>query len=174
MCINLLLAGYDTSASAGTSMGYLLARGHDYSSKPPPKNADCPFTLRNSLWESLRKEQEEVVAKYGPNIATCKGNELTKAFESMPYLKACMWEAIRVFPTVTHVQRQLLVDIPAEGTTLPAGTLGLLKLIPHKEHDPLRMKPHSRSRRCPFDLQGIDRSALDHDSYDFNPDRWLE
>ena len=28
-------------------------------------------------------------------------------------------------------------------------------------------------RRCPFDIHGKDRSGLDHDSFDFNPDRWL-
>ena len=84
-----------------------------------------------------------------------------------------MWEAIRVFPTVTYAMRQVLVDVPVEGTPLPAGTSALLKLIPNKEQDPLRMKLHG-SRRCPFDLQGADRSALEHDSYDFNPDRWLE
>ena len=46
-------------------------------------------------------------------------------------------------------------------------------LHPNKHEDPLRMYFPPTDRRCPFDLQGVDRSKVNHDGFDFNPDRWL-
>ena len=29
------------------------------------------------------------------------------------------------------------------------------------------------TRRCPFDINGLDRTGVTHDAYDFVPERWL-
>lgn len=46
--------------------------------------------------------------------------------ERMPYLTACLQEAMRLYPTTPLLSRELLVDVAWHGSTVPAGTQVLI------------------------------------------------
>ena len=82
-------------------------------------------------------------------------------------------ETMRLIPAVRAVFRQAVVDMDVGEYTVPAGTSVGVALSPNLHTDPLRAQISAGQRRCPFDIHGIDRSELRHDSFDYNPDRWL-
>jgi cytochrome P450 family 12 len=103
MCIDNILAGVDTSASAAIAILYCLA-----------KNQDKQEKLRAEICEIL------------PN----KNDELTVArLQSMPYLRAVIKEGIRLYPPTAGTMRSAGDDLVLSGYRIPKDTDIVLNLM---------------------------------------------
>lgn len=123
LCINALIAGSDTTASALACTTYLIARGHDRTSAKPPTAQDTPFIVGNQLWQDLVAEQEAMIREHGrDNGAYERPQAARAALKDMPYLTACIRESMRLIPVVQSVMRQTKEDITAGRYTISAGS----------------------------------------------------
>lgn len=92
----------------------------------------------------------------------------------MALLRCCLLEALRLQPVIGAAIRVTTRDVDVGEYHLPKGSTIFLPLVPHGHINPLRKPLPAEQRRCPFDADGIDRTATGHDGFDFNPHRWLE
>ena len=92
----------------------------------------------------------------------------------MTLSRMCCLEALRCVPIVRGASRKAVTDLEMDGYAIPKGTTMLLSFFPNKHVDPLRQPLSAGQRRCPFDFNGVDRTATGHDGFDFNPHRWME
>ena len=90
----------------------------------------------------------------------------------MQLARMCVLEGLRLVPAVSAVVRKATTDIEVDGYNIPKGTMMFLSVVPNKHIDPLRNPLPASERRCPFDYNGVDRTATGHDGFDFNPYRW--
>ena len=59
-CLNMLIAGLDTTASTLSSMVTLIAKQQEAQDGELVTQADCPFAIDTSLWRDLQEEQQRV------------------------------------------------------------------------------------------------------------------
>lgn len=93
MAEDMLLAGVDTTSSAVTSILYQLA-----------KNPDKQLKLREEILKILPQKDSKLTAT---------------SFNSMPYLRAVIKEALRLNPTVNGTVRSLDHDTVLQGFRIP-------------------------------------------------------
>ncbi|XP_055539547.1 probable cytochrome P450 12a4, mitochondrial [Wyeomyia smithii] len=125
MAFDMLLAGVDTTATGSTGILYCLARNPDKQ-------------------EKLREELRSIL----PN----KDSPLTvENMQNMPYLRACIKEALRICPPIAGTARAVGKDVVLQGYQIPKGTeVAMAAMILHQED-----KYFDRAR-------------------DFLPERWLK
>eukprot|EP00879_Flechtneria_rotunda_P021265 GHRR01022404.1.p1 GENE.GHRR01022404.1~~GHRR01022404.1.p1 ORF type:complete len:376 (+),score=150.75 GHRR01022404.1:280-1407(+) len=95
--IGMVIAGNDTSGLGITGILGLLP-------------------LMPEVMQLVREEQDEIVAKYGPNFTR-------SVLDQMPYTDAVIKEALRFTPPATFAFRKTMVDMEIEGKFVPAGSV---------------------------------------------------
>lgn len=145
--IGLIIAGNDTS---GLGISALLAI----------------LPLFPGVMEKLRKEQQEVIAKYGPDLSI-------NVLDAMPYADAVVREVLRVAPPSAQVTRQTLVDMEVLGKFVPKGSRLLLSTLMGQVLTDPKLNPSLGSEQ----LQTLDRTWYTIDAktlkQDFKPEHWL-
>lgn len=116
--IAFLMAGYDTTAFSLAWALYLIAQSPE--------------------WEERMVREVEEVAGDGPVTAA--------HVERLNVVQQVYNEALRLYPTAPVIVRDILDDIEFEGTTIPAGTIGIIPIYAiHRHHrlwnDPNRFDP---------------------------------
>ncbi|KAF8071285.1 cyp26b1 [Scenedesmus sp. PABB004] len=146
--IGLIIAGNDTSGLGITALLALLP-------------------LFPDVMRQLRAEQEQVVAKFGPELSVA-------SVEAMSYASAVVREALRVAPPATQIMRKTRVDLEVLGTFVPAGSvLYFSALVGQMLTDPRLAQ--SLTPEALAELSDADWYALNAESLarDFRPERWL-
>ena len=136
-----MFAGHDTTATAlGWTMWCLAC------------HPECQRRVRQEVWEQfpLRLDEEEP-----PLVTAAAANELR-------YLDRCLREALRLFPPVPILERDLQEDLLIGGCLIPKGTMVIVsplilhhneKVYPsHWTFDPDNFLPESQATRSSFDF----------------------
>ena len=101
-----------------------------------------------------------------------EGFSAQDSVRQMTLSRMCTLESLRCAPPAPAVLRKAATDLKIRGYNVPKGTNMLLSVVPNKHVDPLRLPLPASERRCPFDFNGVNRTATGHDGFDFNPFRW--
>ncbi|XP_075148686.1 cytochrome P450 CYP12A2-like [Haematobia irritans] len=96
MAMDMLMAGVDTTTSTFTALLLCLA-----------KNPEKQAILRSEVTKVLPHKDSEF-------------DEM--AFKNMPYLRACLKEALRVYPLFIGTARLIVNDVVLSGYRIPKGT----------------------------------------------------
>ncbi|XP_013107498.2 cytochrome P450 CYP12A2 isoform X2 [Stomoxys calcitrans] len=96
MAIDMLLAGVDTTSSTLTGLLLCLA-----------KNPEKPAKLRQEIMQILPEKHSEFTES---------------SLNQLPYLRACIKEALRVYPITLGNTRVLANDVVLSGYRVPKGT----------------------------------------------------
>eukprot|EP00056_Hartaetosiga_gracilis_P006344 m.95799 g.95799 ORF g.95799 m.95799 type:complete len:522 (+) comp12446_c0_seq5:142-1707(+) len=118
-CNTFLFAGHDTTSTALTWLSYLLSH-----------NQDCQDKCR-----------EEITNMFGTEKPTFEN------LDNIPYTSACIREALRMFPPIMGVARDLIAPLKLQnGVTLEKSTSVALNMYalhrnPHVWEDPDTFKP---------------------------------
>lgn len=102
MCADALMAGVDTTSTATISVLYCLA-----------KNQDKQDKLREELQQLLPDRNEPLT---------------TEKMKNMPYLRAVIKEAIRMYPPTSGNLRRVDEDLVLSGYQIPKGTEVVMSL----------------------------------------------
>jgi len=116
--MNLLIAGYETTANAMSWAWYLISQH--------PKVEDC-----------LHQELDRVVGDRSPTMAD---------FEALRLTQNVIRESLRLYPPLWIIWRRTLEDYPINGYVAPAGSLVLMcQHVTHRDKryfpEPLRFNP---------------------------------
>ncbi len=116
--MNLLIAGYETTANAMSWAWYLISQH--------PKVEDC-----------LHRELDRVVGHRSPTMAD---------FEALRLTQNVIRESLRLYPPLWIIWRRTLEDYPLNGYVAPAGSLVLMcQHVTHRDKryfpEPLRFNP---------------------------------
>ncbi|XP_037048220.1 cytochrome P450 CYP12A2-like isoform X1 [Bradysia coprophila] len=135
MALDMLLAGVDTTSASSTNCLYYLA-------KNPEKQ------------EKLRKEVQAIPVD-------ANGKLMPSSFQSVPYLRACIKEAMRMAPIIPGTTRAPVKDIVIKGYKIPKGTdIVMANILLHydsqyfqnpNEFLPERWLRKETSNTCPVD-----------------------
>jgi cytochrome P450 len=134
----LLVAGYETTASLGAWVLYLLAAHPEYAERARVEAVQAPPT----------------------------GKATVEIYRRLLALDRALYEAERLYPPVPIVPRGLLRDVTFDSRLLEAGTLAFYSpaathLLPALWSDPYRFDPdrfappREERRRAPFGLVGF-------------------
>ncbi|CAD7695282.1 unnamed protein product [Ostreobium quekettii] len=82
----------------------------------PLTTAFMKMAQHPEVWERMKKEQEDIIAEYGPVMTA-------EAIDAMDYTLAVFWESIRIMPPAASVFRRPTRTFEINGCRVPEGWL---------------------------------------------------
>jgi cytochrome P450 len=116
------LSGYVTAAEKGSLVSLLDAAPSDPDTRVASQVTHWLFAMQDTL--ALNCFRALALLSTHPEQKALAAAELKR--KRMPYLAACLQEAMRLYPTTPLLSRELLVDVAWNGSTVPAGTQVLI------------------------------------------------
>lgn len=116
------LAGYVAGAQAGSLVSLFEAAPSDPDTRVEGQVTHWLFAMQDTL--ALNCLRALALLCTHPEQKALAAAELGR--KRMPYLAACLQEAMRLYPTTPLLSRELLVDVAWNGSSVPAGTQVLI------------------------------------------------
>jgi cytochrome P450 len=126
---------YVSAAEEGSLVGLFAQAPSDANTKVPGQVIHWLFALGDTLPANafralalLASHPRQRAAVEGELAASASGGEQVRAAEvaSLPYLEACLEEAMRLWPTTPFLSRETLEETEWDGDSVPAGTQVLI------------------------------------------------
>ena len=130
----LVFAGHDTTATALMWILYYLAR-HPYAQKrcyreisTMQEAGNVPATMMPTSVDNDECSSNSESDQDTPSEAEGRGQQRASSFQELPYLSACVKEALRLSSVVPFIHRRLAEDTELAGHVAPSGTRIMVSL----------------------------------------------